>query len=220
MKFSVLKRISIRHVFCKHLSMAEWTLVGQSLPIIGASDHTQAHHNRQDSSDLPQQRPLPDNKHNIHKRQTPMFPVGFEPTISASEQPQTHVFDRARSGIGFLVNCKRKPENCGPQNTNKIPLFLHRATCRFTKYHTTNKYTNCMSFILNHFFKTLFLLLHVSIAYRISSSGSTHSSQIKSRVKNMNFFVIIFLWQHILYLCKLFLVQGGKSSEKCFKKVI
>jgi len=29
-----------------------------------------------------------------------------------------------------------------------------------------------MLFILNHFFKTLFLLLHVSIAYRLSSSGS------------------------------------------------
>ena len=27
---------------------------------------------------------------------------------------------------------------------------------QFTKYHTTNKCTNCMSFILNHFFKTLF----------------------------------------------------------------
>ena len=25
-----------------------------------------------------------------------------------------------------------------------------------TKYHTNNKCTNCMSFILNHFFKTLF----------------------------------------------------------------
>ena len=28
-------------------------------------------------------------------------------------------------------------------------------------YHTTNKCTNCMSFILNHFFKTLSLLLHI-----------------------------------------------------------
>ena len=28
----------------------------------------------------------------------------------------------------------------------------------------------------------------------------------------MNFFVIILLWQHILYLCTLFLVQGGKWS--------
>ena len=26
----------------------------------------------------------------------------------------------------------------------------------------------------------------------------------------MNFFVIILLWQHILYLCTLFVVQGGK----------
>ena len=30
--------------------------------------------------------------------------------------------------------------------------------------------------LLNHFFKTLSLLLHVSIAYRLSSSGSTYSS--------------------------------------------
>jgi len=43
----------------------------------------------------------------------------------------------------------------------------------FTKYHVTNKCTNCMSFILNHFFKTLALLLHVPIAYRLSSSGSS-----------------------------------------------
>ena len=45
-----------------------------------------------------------------------------------------------------------------------------------TNYHTTNKCTNCMSSILNYFFKTLSLLLHVSIAYRLSSSGSTYSS--------------------------------------------
>ena len=58
-------------------------------------------------------------------------------------------------------------------------------TCVHTKYHTTNKCTNCMSFILNHFFKTLFLLLRVSIAYRLSSSGSTYIFQLKSRVKNI-----------------------------------
>ena len=28
--------------------------------------------------------------HNTHKRQTSMPPAGFEPTIPASEQPQTH----------------------------------------------------------------------------------------------------------------------------------
>ena len=62
-----------------------------------------------------------------------------------------------------------------------------------------------MSFILNHFFKTLSLLLHVSLAYRLSSSGSTYSSQLKSRVKNMNY---------ILYLCTLFLVQGGNIVRR------
>ena len=33
--------------------------------------------------------------HNIHNRQTHMFPVGFEPTNSAGERPQTHALDRA-----------------------------------------------------------------------------------------------------------------------------
>ena len=41
--------------------------------------------------------------------------------------------------------------------TYHLSLLLYRASCRFTKYHTTNKCTNCMSFILNHFFKTLFI---------------------------------------------------------------
>ena len=38
--------------------------------------------------------------HNTHNRQTDMPPVGFEPTISASERPQTHVLDRAATGTG------------------------------------------------------------------------------------------------------------------------
>ena len=33
-----------------------------------------------------------------------------------------------------------------------LSLLLHHASCRFTNYHTTNKCTNCMSFI----FKSLF----------------------------------------------------------------
>ena len=48
---------------------------------------------------------------------------------------------------------------CSPSRREqllKLSLLLHPASCRFTKYHTTNKCTNCMSFILNHFFKTLF----------------------------------------------------------------
>jgi len=52
-----------------------------------------------------------------------------------------------------------------------------------------------MLFILNHFFKTLFMLLHVSMAYRLPSSGSTYDD-------------------------KLYAIETCRSSEKCFKKVI
>jgi hypothetical protein len=38
--------------------------------------------------------------HNKHKRQTSMPPMGFEPTIPASERPQTYFLDRAATGIG------------------------------------------------------------------------------------------------------------------------
>ena len=36
--------------------------------------------------------------------QTSMPPVGFEPTILASERPQTHALDRAATGIGMGSN--------------------------------------------------------------------------------------------------------------------
>ena len=38
--------------------------------------------------------------HNTHNRQTSMHPVGFEPTISAIERPQTYDLDRAATGTG------------------------------------------------------------------------------------------------------------------------
>jgi len=44
--------------------------------------------------------------HNTHNRQTSMPPVGFEPEITESERPQTHVLDRAATGIGCCeVKC-------------------------------------------------------------------------------------------------------------------
>jgi hypothetical protein len=36
--------------------------------------------------------------HNTHNRQTFMPSVGFEPMISAGEQPQTYALDRAATG--------------------------------------------------------------------------------------------------------------------------
>ena len=38
--------------------------------------------------------------HNTHNRQTSMPPVGFKPTISAGERPQTYALDRAATGAG------------------------------------------------------------------------------------------------------------------------
>jgi len=55
---------------------------------------------------------------------------------------------------GDVYICKHAYVCTSKQNASSV--LLHRASCRFTKYHTINKCTNCMSFILNHFFKTLF----------------------------------------------------------------
>ena len=62
---------------------------GQGLMIHEVSrSHTTTHHSQQDSSGQVislSQRPLPDNKHNTHNRQTSMPPVGFEHIISADD---------------------------------------------------------------------------------------------------------------------------------------
>ena len=44
--------------------------------------------------------------HNTHNRQTSMPPVGFEPTSSAGERPQTHALDRAATGAGKQATWK------------------------------------------------------------------------------------------------------------------
>jgi hypothetical protein len=41
--------------------------------------------------------------HNTRKRQTSMLSAGFEPTISASDGPQTHALGRAATGIGIYL---------------------------------------------------------------------------------------------------------------------
>jgi len=45
--------------------------------------------------------------HNTHKRQTSVRPAAFEPTIPASERPQTHTSDRAATEIGLLFEIWR-----------------------------------------------------------------------------------------------------------------
>jgi len=48
------------------------------------------------------QRPLPDNTQHSQERgiHDPLPPTGFEPTIPASERPETHTLDRMATGIG------------------------------------------------------------------------------------------------------------------------
>jgi len=40
--------------------------------------------------------------HNTHNRQTSMPLMGFEPTISTGERPQTYTLDRAATGTGYM----------------------------------------------------------------------------------------------------------------------
>ena len=48
----------------------------------------------------PRRRDLYLTTHNTHNRQTSMPPVGFEPTISAGERPQTYALDSTATGTG------------------------------------------------------------------------------------------------------------------------
>ena len=50
--------------------------------------------------------------HNTHNRQTSMPPVGFEPTISAGERPQTKALDRAANRTGSLTVCSTNISVC------------------------------------------------------------------------------------------------------------
>ena len=77
--------------------------------------------------------------HNTVNRQTSMPPVGFEPTISVGERPQTYALDRAAIGIGFtyyiyiynknnLSLCRRKT----PLEYDDLPIaaLMNRVECK------------------------------------------------------------------------------------------
>ena len=48
-----------------------------------------------------------------------MPPVGFEPTISAGERPQTYALDRAATGTGTLVRMEDKKGKSFPYTRHK-----------------------------------------------------------------------------------------------------
>jgi len=65
--------------------------------------------------------------HNIHNRQTSMPQVGFEPTISAGERPQTYPVDHAATGNGM-----------------HIYIYIHARAHARTRY-----FVHCSYFILS-----------------------------------------------------------------------
>ena len=78
--------------------MALWPDYGSWLPLTGIDDHTLGHtkvgRNPLDERTA-RRRGLYLTTHNSHNRQNIHTPVGFEPTIPASERSQTHALDRA-----------------------------------------------------------------------------------------------------------------------------
>ena len=63
--------------------------------------------------------------HNTHKRQTSMPPVGFEPTISEGERPQTYALDRAATGTGVFSSYKVQISVKHNYLSHKIFLWQH-----------------------------------------------------------------------------------------------
>ena len=68
--------------------------------------------------------------HNTPYRQTSMPPVGFEPTISAGEWPQTYALDRAATGTGIYVHVSYQI------------LSLHKNMSNFTVISPLHKFHN------------------------------------------------------------------------------
>ena len=73
-------------------------------------------------------------KHITHNRQISMPPVGFEPTISAGERPQTYALDRAATETGVLVFISPNKEYY--HSFNLYILFISRLIAIFVYYYS------------------------------------------------------------------------------------
>ena len=101
--------------------------------------------------------------HNTHNRRTSMPSVGFKPTISAGERPQTYVLHRAATGAGdsrMIVNSKCA--NKDPETHlifSNLHLFCHHnfsfQTCHYTSYLTCHIIPHIYAQILLIFYQFL-----------------------------------------------------------------
>ena len=76
----------------------------------------------------PRRRDLYLTTHNTQNRNTSMPPVGFEPTISAGEQPQIYALDRAATGAG-IVSLTHKQNAHIQYNTHLNPYMFRCFLC-------------------------------------------------------------------------------------------
>jgi hypothetical protein len=60
---------------------------------------------------------------------TSMLPVGFEPTISAGERPQTYALDRAVTGTGGVSIQSHKMASNSWKHDTPVYIFILHVTC-------------------------------------------------------------------------------------------
>ena len=108
--------------------------------------------------------------HKTHDRQTLMPPVGFEPTISAGEQPQTYALDLAATGTGLLflvylsismfratmglvddcLVCRAHPAYQSSTQNNKYPVLQKRSCFSWWWAHSRTKHVEIDKYTKNN----------------------------------------------------------------------
>ena len=136
--------------------------------------------------------------HNTHNRQTSMPPVGFEPTNSAGERPQTYALDRTATGTGCfdITSIKTIFLWCIMTLRCHLPLlvkyiFLSTWTA-FLKKQPTVWHCQHFCFILLCFCSNVFSHQLIIFCFCVSSS---HSSSPDS-----NFISLYIFWILSCYL--------------------
>ena len=99
-----LQEISLGYTFVFGATAHKWAWVSSFTRLL---DHTQRRNivGKTPLDELSaRRRDLYLSTHNTHNRQRSMPPLGFEPTISAGERPQTYALDRAATGTGIVAS--------------------------------------------------------------------------------------------------------------------
>ena len=112
---SLIHELSRSHSNTPHSAgvfLDEWSIRSRDVYLTTHNTHNTQHstHNTQHNTHNTQhttlntqhntQHSTHNTQHNTHKRQASIPTAGFEPTISAGEQPQTHPLDRAATATG------------------------------------------------------------------------------------------------------------------------